>query len=252
MVRQPARQDHATLAAMDRTWMVALIAVTACGAPAAKPVVLEPELAAPPPAVLGAFGVYAWLPKVDAFPAAPEAEGWGMSSTEDGVTHFLVLAAAPEESAAQALARRDDHAATLPPDARLIYQGSAPYPKALSWSLSSIVVSATPVLEAADVASCTLVAQPSIVIDGQGRTDDSDLAWPYVRIAWTAAAQARLQALVAAAPKTRLYLALGDDVVDDWTPGSARDGLGVVELRLPGPDAASARSYRDRNHTLCP
>jgi hypothetical protein len=206
----------------------------------------------PPPssATLGAFGVYAWQPHVDPFPDAPSDAGWGVGRTADGaVTHFLVVHAEPDRPADDAIARRAA-TAKLPPGTRLLYAGSTSSSGALDWTLSSVVVASKPVFEAADVATCQIVGRADVVIDiTHDQTESHD--WPWVHLTLTPQAVGRLKALVDPDATTRLYLALGDDVVDQWIPAAGHD-LGTAELKIPQPDAAAAWAYVKRNPQLCP
>lgn len=215
--------------------------LASCGSPQAP--VDHPTLDPVPHTAMphGPFGVYVWRPHLDPFPDAPESSGWGASYRGDVVTHTMVLSATPDEAASQALARRGQVTAQLPDDARLVFEVTKPYPRADEWSYSSVVVTSAPVLTTADLTSCTVVERPYAVIDLSNKHDNSG-TWPYLALAWPASTKARLDDLVALDPDLRLYAGFGDDIVDDWAPGHATNGTAGAELRVPAPDAATARA----------
>ena len=226
-------------------WIAACAPATASQAPLAP--IDPPQVVAAP---LGPFGVYAWRPDVDAFPDATFGDGWGVRSGPNDVRiHFIVLQVDHDDPAAAAVARRGDVSPKLPTGTKLIYE--AAHSAALPWTVNSVVVASTPVLDPAAVATCEIVGRPDVVID-LTTNETTSLDWPWVRLTWTPAGVATLQAVVDADRQTRFYLALGDDAVDHWTPGLAHDGVGVAELKIPQPDAKTAWAYAKRNPQLCP
>ena len=211
----------------------------ACGG--SSPVVDHPTLEQPHPThARGAFGVYVGKPRVDPFPDAPDASGWGSRHVGDRVTHLAFVSGRPDETSADAVARRGMPAAQLPADAKLVYAIDKPYPHVDEWAFTSVVVASAPVLTAADV-TCSVVERPNVVIHiGQSTTESG--TWPYLALTWAAPIRTRLEELVASDPDVELYVAYGDDIVDDWLPGKLQHGTESVELEVPGPDAETARA----------
>jgi hypothetical protein len=211
-----------------------IIWLIACGA-----TVFTPPAQAEPTANVR-FGAYEVRDDVDPFPAAHLVPGWGyLSGPGNQISHHIILELSSSETVEQELERRVAPDPVLPAGVRLLYRVE-PSDKVGYRTLTSAVVNAAPVIEAADLAKCTRTAIPLVTFVA-GEDNPHRASEPVLRIDLTHAAHKKMDAYLKAGPKERLLLfAFGEESGGSLYAASLKQWPAEIKLAESQLEAADA------------
>ncbi len=237
-----------------------LASLTACApaAPIAGPAAVAPVAQATPAVAarrgngFGSFAAYR-MADVDPYargpatwnPASPPASwpasgsqrwSWGFSGFSDGrPLHYLVLQGQPDDDPASLIELAHAPAASLPAGARLLFYGKTWSPQ--DWVFETVGVSGTPILDAADLATCTLAdGEDHDTTQGQDIVSEK----PWLKLRFTPEGEKKVATLP---PNTPLVVAFGEAALSlGWFPSWTATSWTAPDFPVEGRSATERRA----------